>query len=159
MVKIIKSRKVKCVVAWEILSTSTPKDPQKIIITVFVKETLHGSLRGNNLTSKAIDQIDSSEKSLIPKLQWHGFISKERQTNLDNMSMFALSWIILLMCMRTQKKMTYAYMLEKGIKFLILSSPISLHSNNFLIKESQHGAESRGISETHYIYFSRDIST
>jgi hypothetical protein len=91
------------IIGMEIWSTSTPKDLQKIIITVFAKETLHGSLRGNNLTRKAIDQIDSGEKSLIPKFQWHECISKERQTNLDSMSMFALSWIILLMCVRTQK--------------------------------------------------------
>jgi hypothetical protein len=120
----------------KIRPTSTPKNPQKRIVTVTAKETLHGSLGTDDFTGKAIDEMNGSKKSLIPIFEWHGCICKKGQTNLNNVSMFALSRAILLMCMWTRYKMSYPYSLEEGIKLLILSSPIRLHSNNFLIKET-----------------------
>jgi hypothetical protein len=49
--------------------------------------------------------------------------------------------------------------LKERVESLILASPISLHSKNFLIKrDAQHDAENCKISETHHISFSRDIS-
>jgi hypothetical protein len=80
--------------------------------------------------------VNSSKKSLIPIFQWHRCIGKKRQTDLDNVSMFALGRTILLMCMWTIDKMSYPYSLKKGVKFLILSSPIGLYGNNFLVKET-----------------------
>jgi hypothetical protein len=52
------------------------------------------------------------------------------------MSVFTLSRAILLMRMRTRYKMGDTNFLEEGIEFLILASPVSLHSKNFLIKET-----------------------
>jgi hypothetical protein len=99
-------------------------------------ETLNRCLRLNDLARETIDEIDRREKSLIPKLEGHGSIGKERETNLNNVSMFTLSRSILLMCMRARDKMSNANALEKGIEFLILTPPICLHCNNFLVKET-----------------------
>jgi hypothetical protein len=52
------------------------------------------------------------------------------------MSMLAISMTVLLMRMRTRDKMGDAHTLEKGFKFLVLTSPVSLHCKIFLIKES-----------------------
>jgi hypothetical protein len=67
----------------------------------------HGSFRLNNLARETINQVDSGEKSLIPILKRHRCITN---------------------------KMGDSHMLEKGVKFLILVSPIGLHCKDFLIK-------------------------
>jgi hypothetical protein len=61
---------------------------------------------------------------------------QEEQANLNNMAMLSLSRAVLLMRMRTRNEMGDAYTLKERVKFFILTSPISLHSKNFLIKES-----------------------
>jgi hypothetical protein len=78
----------------------------------------------------------SSRKHLIPVLKRHRSICKERQANFNNMSMFTFSRSVLLMSMRTRHKVRYANFLKERIEFLILSSPVRLHSNNFLIKKT-----------------------
>jgi hypothetical protein len=99
-------------------------------------KTLNRGLRLNDFARETIDEIDRCKKSFVPKLERHGSIRKKRETNLDNMSMFTLSGAILLMCMRTRNKVSDANALEKRIEFLILTTPIGLHGNNFLIKET-----------------------
>jgi hypothetical protein len=40
------------------------------------------------------------------------------------------------MSMRTRNKVSNTNLTEKGVKLLILASPVSLHSNDFSVKES-----------------------
>jgi hypothetical protein len=61
---------------------------------------------------------------------------KERQTNFHHVAMFPLCRSILLMCMRARNKVRYTKLTKKGIKVFVLTTPISLHSKNFTIKES-----------------------
>jgi len=49
-------------------------------------------------------------------------------------TVLALGSPVLLMCMWARNKMGNAYLIKKGIEFLILASPISLHSKDFSIK-------------------------
>jgi hypothetical protein len=94
----------------------------------------HGGFRLNNLAREMINQVNCSEKGLIPILKRHRCICKKKQTDFYNMSMLTLSRAILLMCVRTRNKMGNTHTLEKGVKFLILASPIGLHCKDFLIK-------------------------
>jgi hypothetical protein len=55
----------------------------------------------NNFARNTINEISSSNESLIPKFEWHGCMSKKRQPNLYNMVMFSLSKTILLIRMGT----------------------------------------------------------
>jgi hypothetical protein len=122
------------VVRTKVGPTCTTKNPMEGVVTFISKETIHGSVRLNNFVREAINQIDSSEKGFIPKLKRHRGKSKNRQANFYNMPMFALSRTILLVSMWARHKMRYAYRLKKGMEFLIFTSPVSLHSNDFLIK-------------------------
>jgi hypothetical protein len=40
------------------------------------------------------------------------------------------------MSMRTRNEVSNTNLIEKGVKLLILASPVSLHSNDFSVKES-----------------------
>ena len=59
---------------------------------------------------------------------------KEGKANLNNMAMLTLSRTILLVCMRARNMMGDTNFLKETIKFFILTTPISLHSDNFPIK-------------------------
>jgi hypothetical protein len=50
--------------------------------------------------------------------------------------MFAFSSSILLMCVRAENMMSDSYLCEKGIKFLILTTPVSLHGDDLAMKET-----------------------
>jgi hypothetical protein len=65
-------------------------------------------------------------------------MSKKRQTHLNNMVMFSLCRTILLVGMRARNMMIYTYALEERVQSLILSSPISLHCQNFAIELPFH---------------------
>ena len=59
-----------------------------------------------------------------------------RQAYFDNVAMFSLRGSILLMSIGTRNMVRYANFIKERMKFFILSSPVSLHSYNFTIKES-----------------------
>ena len=63
-------------------------------------------------------------------------MSKKSKSHLDNVSMFSFGRAVLLVCMRTRNMMCNSYFLKERIKFLIFTSPICLHSNNFSVKLS-----------------------
>jgi hypothetical protein len=89
-------------IVWaKVWPTGTTKTPYKSVVRFMTKETLKGCIRINDFIRKMIDKINHRKKSLIPKFKWGRCIGKERQTNLNNMYMFALSWAILLMSMGT----------------------------------------------------------
>jgi hypothetical protein len=46
--------------------------------TLLAKKTLYGSLRIDNLTRKAINEINSSKKGFIQKFERHRCICKKR---------------------------------------------------------------------------------
>ena len=100
------------------------------------KKTLKGCCEGNNFTRNSIYDICGSKESFVPKFKGHKSTCKERQADFNNVSMFPLVSSILLMCMWAGNKMSYADFFKEGMKFLILSTSISLHRNNFLVKES-----------------------
>jgi hypothetical protein len=50
--------------------------------------------------------------------------------------MFSLGSFILLMSMRTRKKVRYTNLIKERIELFIFITPICLHCNNFPIKES-----------------------
>jgi hypothetical protein len=62
----------------EIGPTCAPKNSKKGIITLLAKKTLYGSLRIDNLTRKAINEINSSKKGFIQKFERHRCICKKR---------------------------------------------------------------------------------
>ena len=61
-------------------------------------------------------------------------MSKKRQANFYNMTMFAFSRSILLMSVWARNVMTYTNFMKEGIKFLIFTTPVGLHCYNFGIK-------------------------
>jgi biotin transporter BioY len=79
-------------------------------------------------------EVDDNKDNHIPIFQWHGSMSKKGETHLHNVAMFTLSGTILLMCMGACDLMRYANILEKGIKFLILPTPVGLNNNDIMIK-------------------------
>jgi hypothetical protein len=62
----------------------------------------------NNSGGKAIYEEDGCEESFVPKLQWHRSMGEERQTDFDNMAMFAFGTTILLMGVWTGNLMSNA---------------------------------------------------
>ena len=50
--------------------------------------------------------------------------------------MFSLSGPVLLMSVGTGNKMRDADLRKKGVKFLILASPVSLHSDNLVVEQA-----------------------
>jgi hypothetical protein len=90
----------------------------------------------NDFVWSMIYKICSGDECLILEFERHWCFGKEWETNLHNMTMFTLSWPILLMGMRTWNLMCYAYFGEERVQFLLLSSPVTLHTNDFPIKHS-----------------------
>jgi hypothetical protein len=86
----------------EIWPTCTSKNAQKRVVTFVSKETLHGSFRLDDFARETIDKVDCWKEGFIPKLKRHRCICKERQTDLNNVAVFAFSRTILLVCMRTR---------------------------------------------------------
>jgi hypothetical protein len=115
--------------------TSTPENLKDRIVGLMFKNTLKGCCEGNNFTRNSIYTCGSKE-SFIPKFKGRRSTGKERQANFNNVSMFPLDNSILLMCMPVGNKMSYADFFKEGMRFLILSTPISLYRNNFSVKES-----------------------
>jgi hypothetical protein len=63
-------------------------------------------------------------------------VSKKSETHLYNVTMFALDNAVLLMGVRERNLMRYAKVTKKGIKFLVLPTPIRLDSKNLGINPS-----------------------
>jgi hypothetical protein len=89
----------------------------------------------NNTTREATNQISSGNKCLVPKLERHGGMSQQRKAYINNMAVFSLSKSILLMCLWARNIVVYAYTL-KGVKPMIFTTSVGLHSNNFPIEET-----------------------
>lgn len=63
-------------------------------------------------------------------------MGKKCKTDFNNVSMFAFSGTILLMCMRTRHKMRDANASKEGIKLLIFTTPVGLNDHNFPIEHA-----------------------
>ena len=61
-------------------------------------------------------------------------MSKKRETNFNNVAVFALGRTVLLMSMWARNMMLNAYATKKRVEFFVLPSPVTLDSKNFPIK-------------------------
>ena len=61
---------------------------------------------------------------------------KESEPNLDDVAMLTLSYAILLMRVRAGNMVCDADLSKERMKFLILTPPICLHSDDFSVKEA-----------------------
>ena len=59
---------------------------------------------------------------------------QEGKTYFNDMTVFAFSRTVLLVCMWTRNMMINAYASKERIEFFILSSPVTLDCNDFLVK-------------------------
>jgi hypothetical protein len=80
--------------------------------------------------------MDCCNEGFIPKFKRHGGMSKKRKPDFDNMPMFSFCRPVLLVSMWARYMMSNTNALEKRVQTLILPTPISLHSNNFPIKQA-----------------------
>jgi hypothetical protein len=90
--------------------------------------------------------MNSRDKGFILEFKRHSGMSKKRKSYFDNMSMFSFCRPILLMSMWTRYMMSGTNALEKGVQALILPTkgvqalilptPVSLHGNDFPIKQT-----------------------
>jgi hypothetical protein len=120
----------------DIWPTGIAKNAKRFIVWLRVEEAFNRCVMIDNFARKKIYEKSGSEKSFIPKLERHGGISKQGKAHFNNMTMLPFSRAILLMSMRTRYMMSDANFLKEAIEFFILTSPISLHCNNFSIKFS-----------------------
>jgi hypothetical protein len=70
-----------------------------------------------------INEESGCKVRFIPKLERHTGTRKERHSNVDNVSMFALRNDILLMCVRACHVIGDTYASEKLIQLLIFKPP------------------------------------
>lgn len=63
-------------------------------------------------------------------------MGKQGNANLNDLSVFTFSNAILLMSMRARDVMRNTHILEERTEFLVLPTPICLHSDDFAIKET-----------------------
>jgi hypothetical protein len=87
-----------------------------------------------------INEESGCKVRFIPKLERHTGTRKERHSNVDNVSMFALRNDILLMCVRACHVIGDTYASEKLIQLLIFKPPpppppTRLHGNYLFVKE------------------------
>jgi hypothetical protein len=61
-------------------------------------------------------------------------MGKQGKTDFYNMAVFSLGRAILLVCVRTRDVMGNANFIKKGIKRLVLATPIRLNHKNFASK-------------------------
>jgi hypothetical protein len=80
--------------------------------------------------------MNSRDKGFILEFKRHSGMSKKRKSYFDNMSMFSFCRPILLMSMWTRYMMSDTNALEKGVQALILPTLVSLHGNDFPIKQT-----------------------
>jgi hypothetical protein len=106
------------------------------IIRFLLKEFLKGSGESYDLGRKLIYDICGGYEGLIPILERHVRMGKEWQSHHDYMAMLSLSRAILLMGIWTRNRVRDPNLLEEGIEFLILTTPIRLYNKNFLVKET-----------------------
>jgi hypothetical protein len=59
----------------------------------------------------------------------------EERAHFDQMHVLSFYCSILLMSMRIGNKVSNTNFVKEGVKFFILSSPIGLHDNDFLVKK------------------------
>jgi hypothetical protein len=76
---------------------------------------------------KSVNQINNMNKSFSLEFKCHASLEKERESDLYNVTVLALSRSVLLVCVGVGYTVCDSNMLEKGIKGLIFPTPISLH--------------------------------
>jgi hypothetical protein len=78
--------------------TGTTKNLKKGVVWFFSKKTLKGCLHVDNTTWDTVEKKTGSTKRITPKTKRNRPMCKQRESCLNNMSMFAFSHAILLMC-------------------------------------------------------------
>ena len=61
-------------------------------------------------------------------------MSKKGKAYFNDMTVFAFGRAVLLVCMWTRNMMLNAYASKERVEFLVLSSPVTLDCNDFLVK-------------------------
>lgn len=90
----------------------------------------------DNWARHPVNEVTSSEKSFIPKMQWERRMGEECKACLNKMAVFTLRNPILLRCMRARNTMGNANTLEIFVETMIFPSPVRLNSPNFGVKET-----------------------
>jgi hypothetical protein len=80
--------------------------------------------------------MSGGKEGLIPVFKGHGGIGKKSKPHVKYAMMFAFCRSILLLDVRARHKVRYTNRVKERIQALILTTPVSLHSNDFLIKKS-----------------------
>ena len=89
-----------------------------------------------NLGGKAINEIASSLKSIIPISKGHMGMGEERETGFNYVAMFALNGTLLLVSMGTRDTMNNTTIFKEGGDGAIFATPIGLNRFNWSIKKS-----------------------
>jgi hypothetical protein len=77
-----------------------------------------------------------SDKGITPEPKGYRGMSKQCKPSFNNVTVLAFSSTVLLMCVRTRHMMRYSKFLKEGTKIPILTTPIRLNMNNFVIQQT-----------------------
>jgi hypothetical protein len=139
------------IVQSQVWPTRTSKNLKTGVMRGYIDEFVDGCIIGEQLGGGAVYEVGVIKESLVSIFQWYGSMSKKGETHLHNVAMFMLHCTILLMRMGAPDLMRDANILEKGIKFLILPTPVRLNSNDLTIKHALSFWNSRKYSKTSYL--------
>jgi hypothetical protein len=95
--------------------TGTTKNLEKGVVRGFTKKTLNRRLHNNDFRRHVIDQKTCCEKCITLVGERYRGMRKKRKPSFDNVSMFAFSRTILLVCMRTRHMMQNTQGIKKGV--------------------------------------------
>ena len=124
-------------VVWmKVRPTRTTKHFEERIVRNFLKKELKWCFHLEDMSGEPINQETSCEEGITPKLKGHRCMSKKSKTSFNQVTVFALSNTVLLMCMWTRHVMRDPKLLKERIEVAILASPIRLYMNNFMLEKT-----------------------